>query len=157
MSKSVAISLVLLAVAARVPASATEVGHVVTSHGWTYDSGIVIESFKDPMVPGVACWLSRAKEKLGKEGKGMFDGDDRSDASLACRQVGPIEIPTDLKSHDGEDVFTKATGWWSKEMRVTRFLDVEDNTLVYLTFSTDGSDGSPKNSLSAVPIQPWGR
>lgn len=157
MVRSASLPFALLLLSAAAPAPAAEVGHVVTSKGWTYDSGIVVDSLKDPLVPGVACWVSRAVEHLGKKEKGLLDGDDKSDASIACRQVGPITVPADIGSHGGEEVFTQATGWWAKEMHVTRFFDPENNSLVYLTYSTNGSDGSPKNSLSTVPIQPWGK
>ena len=39
--------------------------------------------------------------------------------------------------------------------RVVRFLDQKRNTLIYLAYSDKLVDGSPKNSISAVPIMPW--
>jgi CreA protein len=36
-----------------------------------------------------------------------------------------------------------------------RFLDQKRNTLVYMAYSDKLIDGSPKNSISAVPIMPW--
>ena len=37
-----------------------------------------------------------------------------------------------------------------------RFCDVDNNALVYLAYSEKVIEGSPKNSVSAVPIRPWG-
>src|SRR5262249_2531528 len=56
---------------------------------------IVVDGFDDPKVPGVACHISRAVTGGIKGGLGLAE--DTSDASIACRQVGPIRIPDDLK------------------------------------------------------------
>ena len=40
-------------------------------------------------------------------------------------------------------------------MQVVRFFDAKRQVLVYLTFSDRVIEGSPKNSISVVPIQPW--
>jgi CreA protein len=36
-----------------------------------------------------------------------------------------------------------------------RFYDTRRNVLVYLTYSDRIIEGSPKNSISVVPVQPW--
>ena len=38
---------------------------------------------------------------------------------------------------------------------VVRFTDVKRNTLVYLVYSDKLIEGSPKNVVSSVPVQPW--
>ena len=38
---------------------------------------------------------------------------------------------------------------------VVRFLDKQRNVLVYLVYSDKLVEGSPKNSISTVPIMPW--
>ncbi len=40
-------------------------------------------------------------------------------------------------------------------MQVVRFYDPGRNVLIYLTYSDRVIEGSPKNSISVVPIQPW--
>lgn len=113
---------------------------------------ICIDSFKDPEVDGVVCHVSRAKTGGVKGAVGLAE--DTSDASIACRQVGPITIKGAL--HDGDDVFKESRSWLFKRLRVVRFYDKPNNTLVYLTYSDKLIDGSPKNAISTVPIQPWG-
>jgi CreA protein len=56
---------------------------------------------------------------------------------------------------DGEEVFKKRTSLMFKTMQVVRFYDTRRNVLVYLTYSDRIIEGSPKNSISVVPIQPW--
>jgi CreA protein len=116
---------------------------------------IVIEAFDDPDVPGATCYLSRAKTGGISGSVGLAE--DTSDASLACRQTGKIELPDNVRSGDadGERVFRKATSILFKTMQVVRFYDKKRNTLVYLTYSNKIIDGSPKNSISAIPIMEW--
>ncbi|MEG3640862.1 CreA family protein [Magnetococcus sp. PR-3] len=112
---------------------------------------IVIEAFDDPKVEGVSCHLSRAK-KGGISGS-MGLATDRSDASIACRQIGPISFKSEIK--DGEKVFTKKTSLLFKSMQVVRFFDRKRNTLIYLVYSDRLINGSPKNAISTVPVMPW--
>jgi CreA protein len=116
---------------------------------------IVIEVFDDEDIPGVACYLSRAK--TGGISGAVGVAEDTSDAAIACRQIGPIQLPEDIRNNerDGEEVFKKRTSLLFKTMQVVRFYDAPRNVLVYLTYSDRIIEGSPKNSISVVPIQPW--
>ena len=87
--------------------------------------------------------------------KGSFGlAEDPSQFSLACRQVGPIELPARLP--DDETVFSEDTSLIFKETRITRFIDRKRNVLVYLAISRKIIEGAPANAISTVPIQPWG-
>lgn len=131
---------------------AEEIGRVDTAFKLLgANHSIVIEAFDDPKVSGVACHLSRAKTGGIKGSLGIAE--DTSDASIACRQVGPIQFNDKLKQ--GERVFTKKTSLIFKSMQVVRFYDAKRNTLVYLVYSDKVIDGSPKNAISTVPIQKW--
>ena len=116
---------------------------------------IVVEAFDDPDIPGATCYLSRAK--TGGISGSVGVAEDTADASLACRQTGRISLPEDVRSgkSDGERVFRKSTSLLFKTMQVIRFYDQKRNTLVYLTYSNKIIDGSPKNSISAIPIMEW--
>lgn len=113
---------------------------------------IVIEAFDDPAVPGVTCYLSRAKTGGMSGAVGLAE--DTSDASIACRQTGPVQLPEDIhdQSRDGEEVFKKRTSILFKTMQVVRFYDAKRNSLIYLTYSDKLVEGSPKNSITAVPL-----
>jgi CreA protein len=116
---------------------------------------IVIEAFDDPDIDGATCYLSRAKTG-GISGSIGF-AEDKSDASLACRQTGKINLPERVRSgkDDGVEVFRKSTSILFKTMQVVRFYDKKRNCLVYLTYSNKIIEGSPKNSISAIPILDW--
>lgn len=116
---------------------------------------IVIEAFDDPEIPGATCYLSRAK--TGGVGGAVGVAEDTSDASIACRQIGPITLPEKIKNghEDGKEVFKKNTSLLFKTLQVVRFYDAKRNVLVYLTYSDRIIEGSPKNSISIIPITPW--
>lgn len=134
------------------PAVADQVGEVSTAFKLVgANHKIVVEAFDDPQVKGVSCFVSRAKTGGITGSLGLAE--DTSDASIACRQTGPITIATDLE--DGERVFRERTSILFKTIQVVRFLDKVRNTLVYLVYSDKLVDGSPKNSISAVVVRPW--
>ena len=145
----------VLAITLPVTAFAEELGAVSTVHKWlSPDDKIVIEAFDDPKVPGVACHLSRAKTGGFKGAIGVAE--DTSDASIACRQVGPIDVNlAQLKKEDGDKVFSERTSLLFKTMQVVRFTDVKRSVIVYLVYSDKVIEGSPKNAISSVPVMPW--
>ncbi len=137
---------------AAVPAYAEEIGSVDTV--WKLlgaNHKIIVEVFDDPKVEGVSCFVSRAK--TGGISGSLGLAENTSDASIACRQVGPIKFLAELE--EGEEVFGRRSSILFKRIQVVRFFDEKRNTLVYLTYSDRLIEGSPKNSLSAVVIRPW--
>lgn len=132
--------------------AAEEIGSVSTKFKMLgANHKIVIEAFDDPVVKGVSCHLSRAKKGGIKGTLGLAE--DPSDASIACRQTGPISFSDELE--DGEKVFNKRTSLVFKTMQVVRFYDRKRHVLIYLVYSDKLVDGSPKNSISTVPIIKW--
>ncbi|HET6158826.1 MAG TPA: CreA family protein [Dongiaceae bacterium] len=112
---------------------------------------VVIERFDDPKVENASCYVSRA-ETGGLSGwVGLAE--DPSRFSIACRATGPVKIIGEInRSKKGEVVFSEDTSVLFKEMRVSRFYDSDKNVLVYLVWSTKLIDGSPYNSVTAIPI-----
>lgn len=116
---------------------------------------IVIEAFDDPDIAGATCYLSRAK--TGGVSGVVGIAEDTSDASISCRQIGPISLSEKIKNghEDGAEVFKKSTSLLFKSLQVVRFYDSKRNVLVYLAYSDRIIEGSPKNSISIIPITPW--
>jgi CreA protein len=128
------------------------IGSVNTQFRWLGPNDkIVIDGFDDPKVQGVACHISRAQTGGVKGELGVAE--DTSDVSIACRQIGPIKILGELK--DGERVFDEKRSLVFKKLQVVRFFDQERNVLVYVAYSDRVITGSPKNSISTVPIMGW--
>ena len=127
-------------------------GSISTNFRWLGPNDkIVVDGFDDPKVRGVACHISRAQTGGVKGGMGVAE--DTSDASIACRQIGPIQFLGEIT--DGEQVFDEHRSLVFKKLQVVRFFDRERNVLVYVSYSDRVIEGSPKNSISTVPIMPW--
>ena len=112
------------------------------------DHKIVVDAWDDPKVGGVTCYVSRAK--TGGISGAMGLAEDKAEASIACRQVGPISFDKPLPTQ--EEVFTERQSILFKKLRVVRMVDKKRNTLVYLTYSDRVIEGSPKNSVTAVAV-----
>jgi CreA protein len=113
------------------------------------DHKIVVEAYDDPLVNGVTCYVSRAKTGGVKGAFGVAE--DKSEASIACRQVGPISIPKALPEQD--EIFNERISLVFKKLRIVRMVDAKRNTLVYLTYSDRVIEGSPQNSVAAVAVE----
>ena len=112
------------------------------------DHKVVVDAYDDPGVQGVTCYVSRAKTGGIKGGLGLAE--DKAEASIACRQTGPISFPKPLRQQD--EMFSERISLVFKRLRVVRMVDAKRNTLVYLTYSDRLIDGSPQNSVTAVPV-----
>ncbi|SFN61995.1 CreA protein [Formivibrio citricus] len=136
---------------AALPAAAETVGAVSTAFKLLgANHKVVVEVFDDPRVNGVSCYLSRAK--TGGISGSLGLAEDKAEASVACRQVGEIGFTGPLPQQ--EEVFSEKASLVFKHIRVVRMVDVKRNTLAYLVYSDRLVDGSPKNSVTAVPVPP---
>jgi CreA protein len=130
-------------------ATAEEIGSVDTVFKLIGpDHKIVIEAFDDPKVKGVSCYVSRAK--TGGISGALGVAEDKAEASVDCRQIGDIVFTGPIPKQ--EEVFTERASLVFKKVRVVRNVDVARNTLVYLIYSDRLIEGSPMNSVTAVPV-----
>ncbi|WP_354623426.1 CreA family protein [Psychromonas sp. MME2] len=124
-----------------------EVGDV--SLGMFTMQDIKINTLVDPIVTGVTCHIASIEANLSLS--------DPSDSSIACRQTGeitPAMIAQIDKSKSGEVVFKKSKSIFFKNMKIRRIYDPENQTIMYVSYSTKEISGSFKHSLSTVPL--WG-
>ena len=110
---------------------------------------VVVDAYDDPKVQGVTCYVSRAKTGGVMGAIGLAE--DKSEASIACRQVGPITF-VDKKISTQEEMFNERISVVFKKLRVVRMLDRKRNVLVYLTYSDRLIEGSPQNAVTAVAV-----
>jgi len=135
------------------PAFADEIGCVTTA--WKLvgaNHKVCVDAFDDPKIQGVTCHISQARTGGVKGGLGLAE--DPSQFSLACRQTGPITLPAKLP--ESETVFSEGTSLFFKSTDIHRLWDKQHNTLVYLAISRRIIEGAPANSVSTVPVMPWG-
>ena len=129
----------------------TRIGNVSTTFRLLgRNDRIVVDRYGDPRVDGVSCYLSRAETGGVKGSLGLAADPNRF--SIACRATGPITLKGEIP--DNEVAFDEKTSFLFKEVRVTRMFDREKRVLIYLVWSTItvGTDGSPFNSVTAVPL-----
>lgn len=127
--------------------SDNEVGDV--SLGMFTMKDIKLDHMSDPVVTGVTCHIASIEAD--------FSLADPSDSSISCRQTGEItsEMIAQIdKSKSGEVVLKKSKSIFFKNMKVRRIYDADNQTLLYLSYTTKETDGSFKHSLSTVPL--WG-
>ncbi|AQS36563.1 hypothetical protein Sps_01397 [Shewanella psychrophila] len=108
---------------------------------------VIIDARHDPKLPGVTCHISRIEANLSLA--------DPSDMSISCRQTGPIsaqDIAGIDKSKNGEIIFKQSLSILFKSLKVRRIYDAENQTLLYLSYSTKETEGSHKHALSTVPL-----
>ena len=130
-------------------ASAEQIGEVDTVFKLLGpDHKIVVDAHDDPKVGGVTCYVSRAKTGGIKGGLGLAE--DKSEASIDCKQVGPLTFAGPLA--DKEEIFTERISLVFKKIRVVRMVDRKRNALVYLTYSDRLIEGSPQNSVTAIAV-----
>ncbi|MGR6859905.1 CreA family protein [uncultured Aliivibrio sp.] len=127
--------------------SDNEVGDV--SLGMFTMKDIKISNLDDEKIPGVTCHIASVEANLSFS--------DPSDSSISCRQTGDITpemIASIDKSKSGEVVFKQSKSIFFKSMKVRRIYDADNQTLLYLSYTTKETEGSFKHSLSTVPL--WG-
>ena len=130
-------------------AAGEKIGTVDTAFQWIgRDHDIIVEAYDDPAVQGVSCYVSRARTGGLKGTFGLAE--DTADASVACRQVGDISFSSPLREQ--EEVFSQSASILFKKVRIVRMVDPKRNTLVYLVYSDKLIEGSPQNSVTAVPV-----
>jgi len=136
--------------------TAEEIGRVDTAFNWVgANKHIAIEAFGDPKVQGVTCYISMARQ--GGISGAVGVAEETSDASIACRQVGPNVFKEPIEDDEnGEQVFRESRLFWFKTLQVVRLWDEKRKVLVYLTYSDKLVEGSPKNVVTAVALMPWG-
>ncbi len=132
-----------------------DVGHVntaITNLGLTRSHRVVVESFTDPEVQGVACYISQAR--TGGVSGMLGLAEDPSRFALTCTATGPVVVAQGARRGErGEQIYESATSLFFKETRVHRFVDEERKVVVYLAWSTRLVEGSPYNAVAAVPIR----
>jgi CreA protein len=144
--------LIALAALGAPAVAQTRIDSISTQFRWLGPNDkIVVERYDDPKVPNVSCYLSRAE--TGGVAGGLGFAEDPSRFSIACRAVGPIDIPDSLPKR--ESIGFASASLFFKTFRIHRAVDNEKNVLVYTVVSTKLINGSPFNSISVVPA--WSR
>lgn len=130
-------------------AQAEQVGEVGVD--WL-GNDILIDAVTDPQVAGVTCHVAYFdRGVIDRLQKGNWF-EDPSNASISCRQTGPITISDIDLDEDGDVVFKESRSLVWKSLVVRRIYDKANDTLIYLVNSQQVQDGSAKMNISTVPL-----
>jgi CreA protein len=153
MKRILAVAAFLSAFSCGAFADGVSVGEVSTTFNLlSANDKVIVERYDDSKVQNASCYVSYAKTGGWKGMIGIAE--DPSRFSIACRATGPVKIIGNIdRSKDGELVVFRDSSVLFKTMNVTRFYDAEKNELVYLVWSKKLVNGSPFNSVSAIPVQ----
>jgi len=150
-----AAAAIVLVCALSPAARAADIGCISTTFNLlSPNDKVCVSAFEDPHVPGVVCHISQARK--GGWGQPFGLNEDPSNFSVACRQIGPIDVDLS-KLKENEEVFSEKTSIFFKATRIYRMVDKPHNTLIYVAVSSKIVNGSPANAISTVPIMPWGK
>ena len=150
-------SLIGLAIAPAVLAQSSDDPQLIFKKSTVFrllspDAKLAVYAIDDPGVEGVACHFTVPEIGGWKGWAGLAE--ERSEISLACRQIGPVSFKE--KFEQGHEIYRQRRSLFFKKMQIVRGCDPERNVLVYLVYSDRLIEGSPQNSTSTVPIMPWG-
>ena len=132
------------------PAAAQEeVGEF--ANDWTGNE-LKVVAVHDPEVEGVTCHIVHFdRSVIDRLSKGNWF-EDPSNASIACRQTGPIVIKDIETGKRGEEVFSERKSLVFKALAVRRIYDKANDTLIYVVYSRQVTDASAKMAISTVPL-----
>lgn len=111
---------------------------------------IKIESFSDPQVKGVTCYVSYAKKGGMKSVMNLEE--DNPNSSLDCVKTSKyLEYnENDLLAKDSQQVFKRSASLAFKTTQVMRYYDQKKKSFIYMIYSDKILDGSPENSIATV-------
>lgn len=144
--KRIAAALALLLAS---PAVSEQVGEVGVD--WI-GNDIIIEAVQDPKVAGVTCHIAYFERGIIDRLSNGNWFEDPSNASIACRQTGPITLGDIARGEGGEEVFRERRSIVLKSLRIKRIFDEANQTLIYVVHARELTRGSAKMSISTVPL-----
>ena len=113
---------------------------------------IKVEALADPKVAGVTCHLTHFDRGFwDRMAKGNWF-ENPSNASIACRQTGPISVGDIDLDKSGEEVFSQRMSLVFKSLAVRRIYDAENETLIYVVYSRRPVEGSAKMAVSTIAL-----
>ncbi|AUS02924.1 CreA protein [Vibrio phage 2.275.O._10N.286.54.E11] len=124
-------------------AQADQIGKVTTS-GIFFKDSIEIYEFQDPTVDGIACHITYADKS--------FSTDNPTDSSISCRQTKQVLTSKGPIGSDKENIFKKSKSLFFKVMKVDRFYDEKNNTLVYISYTKKAEGNNAAHAISSIPL-----
>ncbi|MFO0202256.1 MAG: CreA family protein [Alphaproteobacteria bacterium] len=115
---------------------------------------IMVEAFADPEIPGVVCHVSYFdRSALDRLRQGNWF-ENPSNSAVACQRIGPISLAGVDVGRSGDEIFNQRQSLFFKNVAVRRIIDLEHNSIVYVSHSREVVEGSAKIDISTVALTP---
>ena len=133
------------------PSAAETIGSVDTAFKLIGpDHKVVVEVFDDPKVGGRELLSVARKKRAASRARSAWPR-TRPNRRLPAARWATLSLSRQAAPKQ-EEVFSERASIFFKHVRVVRMVDAKRNALVYLVYSDRLVDGSPKNSVTAVPV-----
>jgi CreA protein len=115
---------------------------------------IMVEAFADPEIPGIVCHVSYFdRSALDRLRQGNWF-ENPSNSAVACQRIGTINLAGVDDARSGEEIFNQRQSLFFKNVAVRRIIDLEHNSIVYVSHSREVVEGSAKIDISTVALTP---
>lgn len=123
------------------------------SNDWTGNE-MVVTAIRDPKLPQVLChFVSFDRSFLDRIGKGNWF-ENPSNSAIACHLTAPVSDGELMALPKTAEVFSRGTSLMVKAIAVRRVVDVENRSLVYVSYGREIAGASAKMDMSVVPLGP---
>ncbi len=123
--------------------------------GFTNDltgNEIKVTALRDPKLPQVTCYFgSFDRSLLDRLGKGNWF-ENPSNTAIDCHSTGPMDATTLATLPKNAEVFSKGSSLFFKSIALRRIIDLENQSIVYVSYSRELVAASAKLGMSVVPV-----
>jgi CreA protein len=115
---------------------------------------IMVEALRDPAIPGVVCHMAYFdRSMLDRIRQGNWF-ENPSNSAVSCQRIGAINLAGVETRRSGEEIFSQRQSLFFKRVAVRRIVDLQNQSLIYVSHSREIVEGSAKISLSSIALTP---
>jgi CreA protein len=123
------------------------------SNDWTGNE-LVVSTIRDPKLPQVLCYFtSFDRSFLDRIGKGKWF-ENPSNSAIACHLTGPVDEAALAKLPKSDEVFSRGASLLLKAIAVRRVVDLQNRSLIYISYSREVASASAKMDMSVIALPP---
>ena len=115
---------------------------------------IMVEALREPAIPGVVCHMAYFdRSMLDRIRQGNWF-ENPSNSAVSCQRIGTINLAGVETRRSGEEIFSQRQSLFFKRVAVRRIVDLQNQSLIYVSHSREIVEGSAKISLSSIALTP---
>lgn len=115
---------------------------------------IMVEALHDPEIPNIVCHMTYFdRSTLDRLRQGNWF-ENPSNSAVSCQRIGPITFDGVDMDRSGEEIFSQRQSLFFKNVALRRIVDVENQSILYVSHSRELVEGSAKIDISTVALTP---